>query len=165
MGSVIRSRAQFVENYEKPNRYFLRVEKSHAKNKCIMQLENNNDEMITDPQQIMDACRDFYADLYKKEPIDQEAVNVFLYSFNLPRVPPDLAESCEGPLTYDEAKEAISLMQKNKTPGSDGLPAEFYKKFFPLFGKDFINMINSCYLWDKLNKLTPSQRLSLITLL
>ena len=66
------------------------------------------------------------------------------------------------PLTYDEAKEAISLMQNNKTPGSDGLPAEFYKKFFPLFGKDFINMINLCYLWDKL---TPSQRLSLITLL
>ena len=163
MGSVIRSRAQFVENYEKPNRYFLRVEKSHAKNKCILQLKNNNDDVITDPQQIMDACRDFYADLYKKEPIDQEAVNdFFLYSVNLPRVPPDLAESCEGPLTYDEAKEAISLMQNNKTPGSDGLPAEFYKQFFPLFGKDFINMINLCYLW---HKLTPSQRLSLITLL
>ena len=53
-------------------------------------------------------------------------------------------------------------MQNNKTPGSDGLPAEFYKKFFPLFGKDFVNMINLCYLWDKL---TSSQRLSLITLL
>ena len=85
---------------------------------------------------------------------------IFLYSVNLTRVPPDLAESCEGPLTYDEAKEAISLMQNNKTPGSDGLPAEIYKKFFPLFGKDFVNMINLCYLWDKL---TPSQRLSLIT--
>ena len=77
MGSVIRSRAQYVENYEKPNRYFLRVEKAHAKNKCILQLKNNNDEMISDPQKIMEACRDFYADLYKKEPIDQEAVNDF----------------------------------------------------------------------------------------
>ena len=161
MGSVIRSRVQFVESYEKPNRFFLRTEKKNAKNRIITEIQQNN-VTLKDPHQIMTACRDFYADLYTEEPVDQEAINAFLYDVNLPKVPPDLVESCEGPLSFEEAKEAISLMKNNKTPGSDGLPAEFYKQFFPLFGRDFINMINLCYLWESL---TPSQRLSLITLL
>ena len=161
MGSVIRSRVQFIETYEKPNRFFLRTEKSNAKNRLISEIKQD-DVMLKDPNDIMKACRDFYVDLYKEEPVDREAMNAFLYDINLPKVPPHLVESCEGPLTYEEAKEAISLMQNNKTPGSDGLPAEFYKKFFPLFRHDFIQMINLCFLWETL---TPSQRLSLIRLL
>ena len=86
----------------------------------------------------------------------------FLYNTNLPRVPPDLYEQCEGDLTFEEAYEAIKLMKNGKTPGSDGLPAEFYKKFFPIFGRDFVAMINLC---NYLGRLSPSQRLSLITLL
>ena len=39
-------------------------------------------------------------------------------------------EHCEGVLSFEEAKEAMPLMKNAKTPGSDGLPAEFYKKFF-----------------------------------
>ena len=63
----------------------------------------------------------------------------FLYITNLPRAPPDLVEQCEGLLTYEEAFEAIKLMKNGKTPDSDGLPAEFYKQFFPSFGQDFVS--------------------------
>ena len=86
----------------------------------------------------------------------------FLYNTNLPRVPPGLYEQCEGDVTFEEAYEAIKLMKNGKTPGSDGLPVEFYKKFFPIFGRDFVAMINVC---NYLGRLSPSQRLSLITLL
>ena len=37
-------------------------------------------------------------------------------------------------------------MKNGKTPGSDGLPAEFHMTFFHLFGRDFIDMIIFCYL-------------------
>ena len=74
-------------------------------------------------------------------------VNKFLHDVNLPRLPPDIVEQCEGVLSYEEAKEAVSLMKNGKTPGLDGLPAEFYKDFFHLFGRDFIDMINFCYFW------------------
>ena len=82
--------------------------------------------MTKDPHEIMEACRDFYADLYKEEPVDQEAINDFLYDINLPRVPPDLVKSCEGPLTYAEAKEVIvwnivhhiMILQKGSLIGS-----------------------------------------------
>jgi hypothetical protein len=56
------------------------------------------------------------------------------------------AEICEGPYTYsDECWRAICLMANDKSPGSDGLPAEFYKAFFPEFGHIFVSIANSQY--------------------
>jgi hypothetical protein len=50
---------------------------------------------------------------------------------------------------------------QNKSPGSDGLPAEFYQDFFPYFGPWFINIANA----QLAKSLAPSQRLGIITLL
>ena len=85
-------------------------------------------------------------DQYTKGPVNKEAIKAFLYDINSTKVTPDLVESCEGPLSFEEAKEAISLMKKNKTSGGKGLAAEFYKQFYPLFGSNLINKINLCYL-------------------
>ena len=37
---------------------------------------------------------------------------------------------CEGLLTEAECLESLKSMESNKSPGSDGLPAEFYKVFW-----------------------------------
>ena len=37
---------------------------------------------------------------------------------------------CEGPIGKKECRISIKSMENSKSPGSDGLPAEFYKKFF-----------------------------------
>ena len=122
------------------------------KAKMISEIREGN--IFTNPNDIMKCCRDFYLDLYSEEPIDIDMVDKFLHNVNLPRLPPDIVEHCEGILSFEEVKEAISFMKNGKTPGSDGLPAEFHKKFFHLFGRDFIAMINVCYFSGKL---TPSQ--------
>ena len=36
----------------------------------------------------------------------------------------------EGLLTEAECLESLKSMESNKSPGSDGLPAEFYKVFW-----------------------------------
>jgi hypothetical protein len=52
-------------------------------------------------------------------------------------------------------------MVNDKSPGSDGLPAEFYKAFFPEFGHIFVSIANSQYQ----HELALSQRLGIINLL
>ena len=37
---------------------------------------------------------------------------------------------CDGLLTEAECLESFKLMESNKSPGSEGLPAEFYKVFW-----------------------------------
>ena len=53
-------------------------------------------------------------------------------------------------------------MAASRSPGSDGLPKEFYAKFFPIFGAELVALIN---LSLDNGHMTESQRFSLITLL
>lgn len=55
---------------------------------------------------------------------------------------------CEGELTLDKCKAAVEEMARGKTLGVDGLPAEFYQRFWPLLGQDFVDVIfnNICQL-------------------
>lgn len=39
------------------------------------------------------------------------------------------------PLTVEELTSAIKLMQTGKSPGPDGFPSEFFKKFAPTFSR------------------------------
>ena len=45
----------------------------------------------------------------------------------------DEKESCEGLLTNAECLQALKSMGPEKTPGSDSIPAEFYKIFWRHF--------------------------------
>ena len=160
-GSMIRSRAQILEQGEKPSRYFLQLEKKIAKSKLITEVRVNGNQYFDAPN-IIREVRNFWQDIFTKGETDDDAARYFLQDAGLPRVPPDLVEHCEGPLTMREALESISSMKSGKSPGSDGLGSEFYRKFFYLFGEKFVAMINLCFLNGQL---TESQRLSLITLL
>lgn len=52
-------------------------------------------------------------------------------------------------------------MATGKSPGSDGLPAEFYQEFFPSFGHRFVTIANA----QQGRPLATSQRQGIITLL
>ena len=44
-------------------------------------------------------------------------------------------------ITYNEVSEIIKGMQ-DSAPGSNGLSIGFFKKFFPLFGQHFVEILN-----------------------
>ena len=69
--------------------------------------------------------------------------------------------SCEGLLTNKECKAALDKMPTGKS-GLDGLPAEFFKTFWPLMGQDMVDVLNYCYLSQRLSS---TQRCGVITLL
>jgi hypothetical protein len=59
-------------------------------------------------------------------------------------------------------KRALDAMATGKSPGLDGLPAEFYQRFWSLLGTDFVDVINFAY---NHGQLSPSQRSRVITLI
>ena len=59
-----------------------------------------------------------------------------------------------------ELFEALINMKNGKSPGSDGLPAEFYKHFWYLIGDTFCNIVNRTLHYE--NELSSTQRLSII---
>ena len=65
-------------------------------------------------------------------------------------------QKCEGLLTEKECLEALETMESGKSPGTDGLPAEFYKVFW----KDV-----SPFLIHLKGKLALTQRRGIISLI
>ena len=71
-GAKIRSKVSQLEGDEKP-KFYLRKEVSHAQDKYISDLLVNG-ETITGKDDIIDACRDFYVELYTAEPVDDAVI-------------------------------------------------------------------------------------------
>jgi len=80
----------------------------------------------------------------------------------MPKLSDEAASQCEGLITVVECEKAIDSMSNYKTPGTDGLPKEFYVFAFKYIGTSFVRFLNRC-----LNEgmLPPSQRQGLITLI
>ena len=71
-------------------------------------------------------------------------------------------DECEGEITLDEVRSAIKSFAKDKSPGCDGLTAEFYQRFFGLIGSDLVHAIN--YAFES-EKLTLTMRRDIIVLI
>ena len=68
---------------------------------------------------------------------------------------------CEGPLTETECLSSLKQMADSKTPGTDGLPAEFCKTFWSYISAALITALNAY----EIGKLPITQRRGLIKLI
>ena len=53
----------------------------------------------------------------------------------------EIAKTCEGVMSIHEYEIALKTMEKNKTPGTDGLTPEFCCYFWNLLGLFMVNKI------------------------
>ena len=70
--------------------------------------------------------------------------------------------ACEGMVTLAECYGSLNSFKPNKSPGSDGLPAEFYLAFWTEIGPKLAECLNFC---KNKGQLSLSQRRGMITLL
>ena len=69
----------------------------------------------------------------------------FLNDDQIPKLSDELKMICEGVLLNNECLQALSKLPNGKSPGEDGLTAEFYKKFWPLLGQLMTDCFNFSY--------------------
>ena len=138
-GIIIRARARWHEHGEKSTKYFLNLEKRNHIKKHMRKL-NINGSITTDPFNILNEQRRFYQELYKSRNENNEATETFLKDLLIPKLSEEQKMSCEGKITSEECTLLLDCFQNNKTPGNDGVPIEFYKKFWPLISEPFYSM-------------------------
>ena len=160
-GVKIRSKAKWSEQGEKVTRYFCSLEKKRQSDRTMKSIKDKHVNSISDPTEIVNVVKEFYASLYKEEPVDSNLQDTLLQKISK-RLSETEKNICEHPLTLEEINTALKTMVNGKSPGIDGLPCEFYKLFWKSLGKHFLNVINSCF--DN-KSLTPSQRIALISCL
>ena len=93
---------------------------------------------------ILSESESFYKDLYASK-IDNSVNFDFFQQANETFLTPDDQQVCGGLLTKTECKEALKSMNADKTAGTDGLPAEFYKAFWDDISTHLLSALNFAY--------------------
>ena len=160
-GARIRAKVDEIEQGEICTSNFVKLERQKAKHKMMTTLITNNETVINKHDDILNETAEFYKRLYTSERTDNSSQN-----FSLNKITTTLSDSerheCEGEITLDEVRSAIKYFANDKSPGCDGLTAEFYQRFFGVIGKDLVDVMN--YAFEN-EKLTLTMRRGIIVLI
>ena len=169
-GALVRARAKYKIEGEKPTRLFCSLEKHNAVQKHIPKLntvKNNMPVVLMEQKSIEDETVRYYKDLFscKDKSININSIEEFLGPIQQNSCPKlSLAESepMEGLISLDEITNYIKKAKNNKSPGSTGFTNEFYKFFWRDIKLFILNSINHSY---QSGMLSVTQRLGIITLI
>ena len=156
---MIRARLQWLHDGEKSSNFFCKLENKHYVEKTMKKLQMPNGDIITDQKDILTRINDFYANLFrnKDQELNTETLDNLLRNKTYGRIQTtDLGR----PLTVIEIGNVLKKMKNSKSPGIDGITAEFLKVFWIKLKVMVTNAINCCF---EKGQLSTSLRQSIIT--
>ena len=83
--------------------------------------------------------------MYSTGEIDTNQVNENLKYIEKTLSPED-SEALNGFISHEEIRKAISGMKNEKSPGEDGIPKEFYDKYYHLLEDHLSELYNNILL-------------------
>ena len=160
-GTLIRSKARWISQGEKPSKYFFALENRHFISKRMKCLINKNGEEIHDFNLIKTEVNSFFKNLYSSKEHLIESVNLNnILNKETPILSDFEANSIEGEIKLEEASSVLNNMKNNKSPGSSGFTTEFFNFFWRDLGVFLVNSINFGY---NNKELSSTQKEGIIT--
>ena len=129
-GHLVRSRAKWLQQGEKPTRLFCSLENKNFTEKTIKQIKKDNGSILTDQKEILNEIRNYYQNLFDAKHCELENVDLNKYITPKNHLNYEQSKRLETELTMKELGQALKNMKNSKTPGIDGFPAEFFKVFW-----------------------------------
>ena len=145
-GQMIRSRIQWLDEGERPTKYYCALENKHYIDKTIKKL-NTGQATITDQKEILKEVQNYYKSLFSNKDnclSDIDFENLYEHD-KIRNLTINESNSIEHPLTLEEITVVIKKMSNNKSPGIDGFPADFYKVFWSKIKHFLFRSINEIY--------------------
>ena len=127
-GAKIRSRAKWEEFGEKPTRYFHALEERNYSDRTWDSIKDKDGQVHSGIDDILRIQLEFYEDLYKareQEPTEEEE-KYFLDAIEV-KVTEEKKQNMDQDISAEEIQGTKNKLKNNKSPGPDGITAEFYK--------------------------------------
>ena len=149
--AIFRSKVKWIEQGEKPTKYFFNLEKKNYVTKTLLQIKLDNGEITSDIKKINKQIEVFFSETYKSKltdvPLTEQELGLkdFIQNLEIPRLSNEEQATFEHELTVQEIKNALHSFEKNKTPGEDGFSKEFYEIFFDLLKQNLLDSYNEAF--------------------
>ena len=167
-GALKRSKLQNIELGERNTKFFLNIEKNRQSHGVIRSVYDNNEELVFTPEKKLCEVSNFYKNLLNPEMDDKNdsvcpiSFDSFIDSTIHPTLNSVQKDDLESFLDIDELKVALTILNRESSPGLDGLSPLFYIIFWELLKDPLFD----CYKESIANKsLSLSQRRAIISLL
>ena len=137
-----RTRTRGLPKYEmhEPNiEFYAKLEKRRAKN-TVIELQDIDGSIYSDRENLLRITAKFYTQLYTSSPINRQTQHTLLQNVDR-QISAVQQRMLDAAITEKELQEVVSQRQDDKTPGIDGITAEFYKQFWYLIHTQYFEYI------------------------
>ena len=161
-GNRVRAKNSIINKvYEEGREINRKQEIKNGNQKFIFQIQNQND-ILHEKEEIMAEIQNFYQNLYTSQNIDNNDIDNYLNDFDPINIDQFENDCLGSEITEEEIKNAIFTLNKDKSPGQDGITSEFYQQFWP----KLTHILKEVYLEILENgELSPTMKNGLITLI
>lgn len=128
-GAILRSKSQWALESDRNTAYFLKLEKYRQNKNVISEIKDCDGKIVTETNDLLDVIHDYYKHLFSCVSIDMHSVDELLNNVNV-KIDDEDVEMCDDEISIEEIEKSLKGMKKGKTPGPDGITAEFYLYFF-----------------------------------
>ena len=135
--------------------------KSNSKKKSICKLVKDKVELY-EQEEISKYAVDFHRHLFRSKEPNSDRMKEYITNTNTLVLDSTLKEELDIEILIGEIDAVYTKLKNNKSPGWDGLTAEFYKTFWG----NIRTILHSCYVESISNGIvSPSQRIGILTLI
>lgn len=142
-GALVRGRFLSAKDMDAPTKFFFGLGSPTGQRSAMVALQKPDGTMTSDPATMREEVATFYTALYRAEDCNATAVAELLE--DLPRLSPADKKALDSTIALQELTTAVNSLASGKSPGLDGLPAEFFKHFWILLGDDLLDVFNECF--------------------
>ena len=127
-GAIIRSRRNWLQLGEKSSKYFFNLERYNYMAKNRFKLRNKHGAITTNAKEILNIQKEFYKQLYTTSGVILS--DKYLENLDAPKLSQAETAHTNEVITTLEIRNAIKQLAKQKCPGNDGFPIEWYQFFY-----------------------------------
>lgn len=157
----VRCRLKWYEQGERSSSYFFSLEKVHGANKTWKTIKCQDGTYSNDINIILKEQVEFYKTLFSSEGWNEIEADLLVSNISTELSKYEM-ESCENSPTENEIHKAVMNLKSNKSPGIDGILAEFYQIHWNTIKTEFIQVIDEIF---SNNEMSTSQYRGVITLM
>ena len=128
-GQMVRAHLQWLDQGEKPTSFFCKLETKNYVDKIIKRIQTPDGSIITEQSKILQKVQEFYSKLFdnKENSLKSMATSKIPELQYFKKID---SSNLGREISTDKLGKALKKMKNNKSPGIDGISADFLKVFW-----------------------------------